>query len=85
MIFIRDASVLKDDNWPDLQSLLPDFYQHLQDNIFGKQSKNKCGQILTNFKKMYGRRAGRVALCQKSNSPHIEFRLVLDELREAHI
>ena len=60
-------------------------YQHLQDNIFGKQSKNKCDQIVTNFKKMYGRRAGRVALCQKSNSPHIEFRLFLDELREAHI
>ena len=59
---------------------IPD-YQHLQDNIFGKQSKNKCGQIVTNLKKIYGRQA----LYEKSNSPHIEFRLFLDELREAHI
>ena len=44
-------------------------------NLQEKQSKNKCGQIVTNVKKMYGTRAGRVAPCQKSNSPNIKCRL----------
>ena len=42
--------------------------------MFGKQSKNKFGQILTNFEKCM-----EAAPFQKSNSPHIKCRLFLDE------